>query len=262
MYTMRRWFDRYSSQLIWMSIALGIALFIRYTDASPVYQIYEWLSRPFQPTETERSQLKNSQILQLEQRVAVLEQEKEKLEKLLGYVSQNKEGAIVAPVIGRSPDRWWQQVTLGRGRQHGIKENDVVTTEPGVVVGLIKSVTPTTSQVILISDPTFKAGVTVTRSNNLGLMRGANDKKVMMEFFDKLPDVKKGDIVSTSSFSKLFPVGLPVGVVESVNLSKSPAPEAVISLSAPMNALEWVVVYPGVKQSPDSVNQNELEDEG
>jgi len=45
-----------------------------------------------------------------------------------------------------------------------------------------------------------------------------------------------------------------------VLLEKSPAPEAVIRLSAPMNALKWVVVYPGVDKSPATFNQNELED--
>lgn len=251
---MRRWWGRYSSQLVWAIVALGIALFIRYTEASPVYQVYEWLSRPFQLSETERSQLTNDKIMQLEQRIAVLEKERNKLEKLLGYVSQDAKNSIVAPVIGRSADHWWQHLTLGRGSNHGIRQNDVVTTEPGVVVGLIQSVTPNSSQVILISDPSFKVGVAVNRSRNLGLMRGANGTKAVMEFFDKLPDVKSGDIVSTSSLSQLFPVGLPVGVVESVNLNASPAPEAVINLSAPMNALEWVVVSPFVQQDPGLVN--------
>jgi len=41
----------------------------------------------------------------------------------------------------------------------------------------------------------------------------------------------------------MFPPGLPVGRVEYVNLSKNPAPEAVIWLSAPIPYLEWVVVY-------------------
>jgi len=257
---MRRWWGRYSSQFIWASVALGIVLFIRYTEASPVYQVYEWLSRPFQPSETERSQLENAKITQLQQRVAVLEKEQDKLEKLLDYVSKNKQKGIVAPVIGRSADHWWQQVTLGRGSKHGVQENDVVTTEPGVVVGLIKQVTANSSRAILISDPSFKAGVVVNRSRNVGLIRGSSGTKAVMEFFDKLPDVKPGDIISTSSLSQLFPVGLPVGVVESVNLNASPAPEAAISLSAPMNALEWVVIYPGVENSSVSVNDNQLED--
>lgn len=259
MYTMRRWWGRYSSQFVWVSLALGIALFLRYTEASPVYQVYEWLSRPFQPSETERSQLENAQISQLEQRITVLEKEKDQLKKLLGYVSKDAKKAIVAPVIGRSADHWWHQVTLGRGSKDGIRENDVVTTEPGVLVGLIKSVTPNSSQVLLISDSSFKAGVVVTRSRNLGLIRGNTGSKAVMQFFDKLPDVKPGDIISTSSLSQLFPVGLAVGVVESVNPDASPAPEAVINLSAPMNALEWVVVSPSVNKSPGSDNDKPSE---
>jgi rod shape-determining protein MreC len=37
---------------------------------------------------------------------------------------------------------------------------------------------------------------------------------------------------------------LPLGRIESVNLDKSPAPEAVIELTAPISFLEWVIVYP------------------
>ena len=51
-------------------------------------------------------------------------------------------------------------------------------------------------------------------------------------------------MVSTSAYSQLFPAGLPVGTVESVNLTNTPAPEAIVKLSAPLNILEWVNVYP------------------
>jgi hypothetical protein len=57
-------------------------------------------------------------------------------------------------------------------------------------------------------------------------------------------------MVSTSPVSELFPAGIPVGRVESVNLSKSPAPEAIIELSVPINVLEWVEVKPS-KILPD-----------
>jgi rod shape-determining protein MreC len=74
-----------------------------------------------------------------------------------------------------------------------------------------------------------------------------------MEFFDKVPDIRQGDVIVTSSFSCLFPAGLPIGRIESVDLSKSPAPEAVIVLSAPINSLEWAVIYPqSSPQKPDS----------
>jgi rod shape-determining protein MreC len=50
--------------------------------------------------------------------------------------------------------------------------------------------------------------------------------------------------------SQLFPAGLPIGRIESVDLSKSPAPEAVVELSTPMSSLEWAVIYPHNQSSP------------
>ena len=78
----------------------------------------------------------------------------------------------------------------------------------------------------------------------MGFMRGQGSNRAVLQFFDKVPDVRKGDAVSTSPVSELFPPGLPLGRVESVNLDKSPAPEAIIELTAPVGYLEWVMVYP------------------
>ena len=51
-------------------------------------------------------------------------------------------------------------------------------------------------------------------------------------------------MVVTSSYSRLFPKDIAVGRVESIDLTKSPAPEATIQLSAPLSVLEWVVIHP------------------
>jgi rod shape-determining protein MreC len=92
----------------------------------------------------------------------------------------------------------------------------------------------------------------------MGYLRGQAQNRAVMEFFDKVPDVRPGDVVSTSSFSQLFPAGLPVGRVESVDLRKSPAPEAVIELSAPISYLEWVIVAP----NPRSADELSIPDAG
>ena len=97
---------------------------------------------------------------------------------------------------------------------------------------------------LLISDPTSQVGVGIIRTRQMGSMRGQDENTGVLEFFDDVPEVEKGDIVSTSAYSQLFPAGLPVGIVESVELSKTPAPEATIKFSVPMNSLEWVIVYP------------------
>jgi rod shape-determining protein MreC len=193
------------------------------------------------PTSAER--IETAEMQELQQRLAELESQNQQLQEMLGYVQSRPTEGITAPIIGRSADHWWQQVTLSRGSRDGIQVGGIVA-GPGGLVGRITHVTPSTSRVLLVSDPTSQVGVTISRSRHMGYMRGQAANRAVMEFFDKVPDVQPGDVVSTSSFSQLFPPGFPIGRVESVNLSKSPAPEAVIELSAPINALEWVVVYP------------------
>jgi rod shape-determining protein MreC len=250
MYTLRRWWDRHGLQVALVGLAITAALVVRQTQGSVVFEIYQRLSRPFQSSPTQQEQLTHARTRELEQKVQELEAQNQQLKEVVGYVSANKKEGIVAPVVGRSADHWWQQVTIGRGSKHGIKK-DFIVTGPGGLVGRIISVTPHTSKVLLIGDPSFRVGVTIARSRQMGVMRGKAANRAVMEFFDKVPEVRQGDVVSTSSFSQMFPSGLPVGRVESVNLNKSPAPEAVIELSAPISALEWVVVYPHEKAAND-----------
>lgn len=244
MYTIRRWWDRYAWQLLLVSITLSAAWAVRQTQAAVIFEIYQAIARPLQsePSQTER--LSDARILELQAQIIELESQNQELKKLVGYTnSQGKQQAIAAPAIGRTADNWWQHLTLGRGSDAGIDVGFVVTTTGGLV-GRVVSVTPNTSRVLLISDPTSQLGVTISRSRYMGSLRGQSASHAVMQFFDKVPNVKPGDIVSTSPYSQIFPPGLPVGRVESINLSKSPAPEAVISLSAPLNHIEWVTVYP------------------
>lgn len=244
MYTLRRWWDRHGLQLVLAGLALIAAWVIRQTQGSAIFEVYQVVTRPFQSSLTRTEQLSDARMLELQARLVELESQNQNLKELLGYVTQSRAvGAIAAPVVGRSADHWWQQVTLGRGSRVGIQVGFIVTTTGGLV-GRIISVTPNTSRVLLISDLTSQVGVILSRSRYVGSLQGKSASHAVMQFFDKVPDVRRGDIVSTSPYSQVFPSGLPVGKVESVNLSKSPAPEAIISLFAPIPYLEWVVVYP------------------
>ncbi|NER34486.1 MAG: rod shape-determining protein MreC [Oscillatoria sp. SIO1A7] len=240
MYTLRRWWGRHGLQLVLLGITISVALWIRYTQGSIVPEVYQWIARPF---ETQPKELTNAKIEELQLQLQELKAQNKQIKELLGYVKVNKLKPIVAPVVGRSADHWWEQLTLGRGSEDGIQK-DFTVTAPGGLIGRVVSVTANSSRVLLVGDPSFKAGVIVSRSRDMGVMRGKGDREAQMEFFDKLPDVREGDAVMISSLSKMFPPGLPVGRVKSVNLKKSPAPEATIELAAPISSLEWVAVYP------------------
>jgi rod shape-determining protein MreC len=49
-------------------------------------------------------------------------------------------------------------------------------------------------------------------------------------------------LITTSPASTLLPPNLTVGVVQSVNEQVVPAPDAVVQLSAPVDAIDWVQV--------------------
>lgn len=256
MYPLRRWWNRYGLQVFLVALAIAIALILRQTQGATIFEIYQSFLRPFQGKPVKVDVLTNARVLELQSRLAELETQNQQLKDLLGYVSspplvptggpkadpQAYGAAIVAPIVGRSADHWWQEVTIGQGSSRGIQPGDMVTA-PGGLVGQVTKVTPSTSQVLLISDPSSKVGVIVTRGRYAGFLRGQSSSRGIVEFFEKAPDIRRGDTIVTSQYSQRFPAGVPVGRVESVNLYKSPSPEAVIEFSSPISQLEWVVVY-------------------
>jgi len=250
MLTLRRWWGRQGLRIVLVTLTLMLAWGLKQSQGGAVYELYRWLTLPFQPQDVTRQIiLENATIRELQTRVVELESQNQSLRQLLNY-RENRPQGVTAPLIGRSADHWWQQITLGRGSRDGIQVGDVVSGTGGLV-GRVTQVTPNTSRVLLVTDPSSQVGVTVSRSRVVGVMRGQAGNRAVMQFFEKVPDVRPGDVVSTSPISYLMPAGLPVGQIESVDFRKSPAPEAVIELSAPIGYLEWVIVTPNSKpQSP------------
>jgi rod shape-determining protein MreC len=245
MLRVRRWWDRCWLQIILTGTVLGGAWVLRQTQSAFVTELYSFLVQSFQsqPEEQIQQQLRNARIAELEQRLAEVESQNQRLKKLLGYVKSQKQPVIAAPVIGRSADSWWQQIIVGVGKKDGI-EKDFVVTGIGGLVGRVVEVSDHTSRVLLISDRSSRVGAGISRSRSLGFIQGNGSQLAVMQFFEKVSNVRPGDVVTTSSVSQLFPSGLPIGKVKSIDPNKSPAPEAIIELTAPLNYLEWVVVQP------------------
>ncbi|MEL6814835.1 MAG: rod shape-determining protein MreC, partial [Cyanobacteria bacterium J06598_3] len=176
--------------------------------------------------------------------VVELENQNQRLRELIDYEKDSElDTTTLAAIIGRSADHWWQQITVNKGSRANVKEGDVVTGAGGLV-GRVTNVTPNTARILLLSDPTSQIGVKVSRSRSTGYLQGQAGTQATLQFFEKVPDVKPGDVIVTSSFSRLFPQDVPIGRVASIDLGTSPAPEALIQLSVPISNLEWVSIHP------------------
>ena len=71
---------------------------------------------------------------------------------------------------------------------------------------------------------------------------GQGTPRPQLQFLEKDTGVRPGDVITTSPASTLVPPNVLIGVVQSVNEDLAPAPEAVVQLSAPVDAVDWVQV--------------------
>lgn len=258
MFTARRWWDRKGLQIALLGLVLGSAWILRQTQGALLLEVYQGITRPLQMLQTGSTQeerLRDARVLELQTRIVELESQNKKLQQLLGYVEKQPLSSrpIPARVVGRGADNWWQQVTLNRGSLAGIQSGFVVKADGGLV-GLVENVTPNTSRVLLISDSKSQVGVTISRTGAKGVLRGDSSAEAVLEFYEKVPNVKLGDVVATSTYSQKFPSGLAVGRVKSLDLKKLPASVAKIELFPPIRSLDWAAVYPKL-ENPISANQ-------
>jgi len=248
MVTVRRWWGYKGLQIGLLSLLVGSAWMLRQTQGALLLEMYQVITRPLQmlqPGPSSEERLRDVRLLELQTRIVDLESQNKKLQDLLGYVEKEPLALrpIPARVVGRSADHWWQQVTLNRGSNVGIQEGFIVKADGGLV-GLVESVSPNTSRVLLITDLKSQVGVTISRTAAKGVLRGDSSAEAVLEFYEKVPNVKVGDLISTSTYSQKFPAGLAVGRVKSLDLKKLPASVAKVELFPPIRSLDWVTLYP------------------
>jgi rod shape-determining protein MreC len=236
------WWRRYQSTLLVALLVLSAAGVVRATQGAGVSDLNRWLVWPFKSDGVAQQKLLNAQSQALQEQVQELEAQNRSLKSLLDLPAFPNKKKIAASVISREADNWWEQLTLGKGSTDGVRV-DAVVVAPGGLVGRVTSVTPNTSRVLLISDPHSQVGVTVSRSRQVGILTGRSDRRGVLEFLGKTPDVKKDDVIVTSTISSLFPPGISVGRVTALDLDRLPAPQAVVEFSVPIEHVEWVNVF-------------------
>jgi rod shape-determining protein MreC len=251
MFTLRRWWDKNALKLAGFGVVIGATYWALQTQSALIFEFYNFISYPFQPKAGQMNYLKTAQAKQLQDELQELKAQNQQLKQLGSYTASVPTKGILAPIVLRSADNWWQQVTIGRGSAHGVAVDHIVVGTGGLV-GRVISVSANTSRILLVSDRNSRIGVLIGRTRNMGVLQGTRADRAEIEFFDKRPTVKKGDIVSTSAVSQLFPTGLAVGRVIDINLNQSPAPVATVEFTAPLGYLEWVTVHPHNPRAAES----------
>lgn len=181
--------------------------------------------------------------------------EAQRLRTLLGFRQQYAPSTVVAQVIGTSGSDASRLLTLDKGARDGLRPDMPVITPDGIV-GKLRDVFPTTSQLLLINDPTSGAGVVLASTRIHAIIRGTPQGRV--QILNLTPDsrIKPGESLLTSGGDRVFPRGLPVGTIESIALDPDHQPFTAITIrpAANLAQLEDVLVVTGAPTDPQATD--------
>lgn len=171
----------------------------------------------------------NEKIERIEQEKKALEEELANFKDMRGELRQLKGvldlagkaqyNVVAARVIAYGPESNFERtVTLDIGSSSGIERDMAVISGDGVV-GVVKSVTSSSSIVQLVNDPGFRMGVRIAGRQTMGILSGKGSNYFDVELLDARSNIKQGDVLLSrgSSGNRPFSPGIPVGIVVSVD---------------------------------------------
>ena len=122
-----------------------------------------------------------------------------------------------AEVLYEAPDPFSRKVFLDRGSQHGIAAGSPVINEAGVL-GQVTRVYPLTSEVTLLVDKDAAIPVLNARTEHRSAAFGSGQGNAMeLRFMAGNDDVQVGDVLTTSGVDGVYPPGLQVARVSTVD---------------------------------------------
>lgn len=178
--------------------------------------------------------LTNARLL----RMAALEAENARLRDLLEARSQVRDDIRVAEILSVDANRYRHSIVIAVGVGDRVYDGQALVDANGVV-GQVIQTGLSTSQALLISDPSHALPVEVSRNGLRTIANGTGETdRLDLPFLANNADIREGDLLITSGLGGAFPAGYPVAVV--TNVSRAPRrPFADVS-AAPTSSLDRI----------------------
>ncbi len=134
---------------------------------------------------------------------------------------------------------------IDKGENAGIKQGDpaIIVDDAGIqkLIGVVYSVSFSTSKILLVIDPRFYVSVKDAYSGEIGIAQGNKDSLKMI-FQLENPKIQPGDPMLTTSASDTYPQGILVGTVKSVKKVSSMRTVVTLNCSANLNNLFEIII--------------------
>jgi rod shape-determining protein MreC len=158
-------------------------------------------------------------IATLEERTVRLEeaeQENQRLRELLTFRERLAGEVLPAAIVGRDATGLARTLTIDRGERDGVVKGAAVLSPAGIV-GQVFLVGATAARVLLITDHNSGVDAIVQRTRARGIVEGAVTEGCGLKFVKRTEDLQAGDVVVTAGVDGIFPRGLPIGQLTSVD---------------------------------------------
>ena len=151
-----------------------------------------------------------------QQKLKILQYENQRLRKLLGSSHQVTERSLIAELLTVALDPYSQKITINKGLRDDVYTGQPIISSKGIM-GQVIHTSELSSIVLLISDARHDIPVQSNRSGLRTLVRGtgiANELELL--HIPNNADLKKGDLMISSSLGGRFPRNYPVAIVTQI----------------------------------------------
>lgn len=192
-----------------------------------------------------------NKIFELEE----VEKENGRLKQLLKFGKELKREKVLAQVVSWDPSNQYV-FRINKGSDDGISVRAPVITLNGLV-GYIYRVTPNYSDVLTILDQNNRVDSIVSRTRSHGIIEGMGSDKCRMKYVVRTEDVSEGDQVITAGLGNIYPKGIKVGTISSVEKESYGITQYIeISPSVDFHRLEEVAVLTKVIIDSDDIQSD------
>lgn len=166
-----------------------------------------------------------------------------RLEEELALPKSSPYKTLSANVVARDMSLWYKRLIINRGTLDGVRRNMPIATSNGIV-GRVIGVGPNFAQVQVITDTIAGAGAMLQGSRAMGEMRGMGENnRCEIKNIHSSQSVETGEQVVTSGLDRIYPKGLVIGTIESVESDPNgPWHKIIVAPAAAVDRVEHVFV--------------------
>ncbi len=145
-------------------------------------------------------------------RLDSLQQENERLRKLLSLQEREDSKGQVASILYTPRDPYSRRVVVDKGITNGIAAGQPVIDDLGIV-GQVTRTYPLSAEITLITDKEQAVPIHVLRNGLRSIVSGLGNGLLELKFLPVNADVQEGDVLVTSGLDGVYLAGFPVAKV-------------------------------------------------